>query len=99
MNIRTRRLRRDFEKIRDELAGSEFVSVKVVAGDPPERYRVTYRLSGLMRTQDGVIRPIHEHVADIYLPSGYPKQAPACTMLGGHSPGGNHLPHRRHDPV
>lgn len=81
MNIRNRRLQRDYEKVLAELSGSEYASVRVVAGDPPNHYQVTYRVSGLMwnDAQANTI-PISEHIVDIYMPLGYPKQAPRCTM-------------------
>ena len=79
--IRTRRLKRDFEKIVAELSASRFVTIKPLAGDPPNHYQVTYRLSGLMWDEkSGAARPIDEHIVDIFLPIGYPKQAPRCTM-------------------
>jgi len=81
MTIRTRRLKRDYEKIAAELSTSEFVTIKALAGDPPSHYEVTYRLNGLMWDEKhGAARPIDEHVVDIFLPIGYPKQAPRCTM-------------------
>lgn len=81
MNIRMRRLARDYEKVLVELAGSEYVKVEAVSGNPPNSYRVTYHVGGLM-WDDAVsdTRPIHEHVVDIYLPNGYPKKQPSCTM-------------------
>lgn len=81
MTIRTRRLTRDHEKVLSELAGCEFVEVKVVSGDPPNHYRVTYHLNGL-RWDDaaGNAAPLDEHVVEIVLPVGYPKQSPRCTM-------------------
>ena len=81
MTIRNRRLRRDHEKILSELAGSEFVTVSALAGDPPNHYQATYQINGLMRSDaEGEAKPISEHVVDIFLPLGYPKQAPRCTM-------------------
>ncbi len=79
--IRTRRLKRDHEKILAELSTSEFVTVEALAGDPPNHYRVMYRLSGLMWDESsGHVKPIEEHIVDIFLPVGYPRQAPRCTM-------------------
>ena len=81
MNIRTRRLRRDYEKVTAELAASQCVSVKAVSGDPPTHYQVTYRVNGLMWDESARdAKPLTEHVVDIYLPLGYPKQSPRCTM-------------------
>lgn len=81
MNIRMRRLARDYEKVCAELAGSEFVEVEAVSGTPPNSYRVTYHVDGLM-WDDLVVdtRVIHEHIVDIYLPFGYPKKQPNATM-------------------
>ena len=81
MSIRTRRLQRDYEKVLSELAGSEFVCVRPVSGDPPSHYLVTYRLQGLAWDEaTGDVTPIDEHQVDIHLPLGYPKQAPRCVM-------------------
>jgi len=81
MNIRNRRLRKDHEKVLAELGPSKYVRVEAVAGDPPHQYRATYRLSGIMwdETTADVAR-IGEHVVDIHLPVGYPKQSPRCVM-------------------
>ena len=81
MNIRIRRLQRDYEKVVTELTASEFVKVEAVSGNPPSSYRVTYQLSGLMWDDtSGDAKPISEHVVEIYLPIGYPKKQPNCTM-------------------
>jgi hypothetical protein len=81
MNIRIRRLSRDYEKVVMELAASDFVKVEAVSGNPPSSYRVTYQLDGLMWDDaSGDAAPIAEHVVEIYLPIGYPKKQPNCTM-------------------
>ena len=81
MNIRMRRLARDYEKVVAELGQSEFVKVAVVSGHPPSSYRITYQLNGLMWDDStGDAKPIGEHVVEIYLPIGYPKKQPNCTM-------------------
>ena len=81
MNPRLRRLKNDYERVVAELSGSEYVSVKAVSGDPPTHYQVTYLLTGLMwDASAGAAKQIGEHVVDISLPAGYPKQAPRCTI-------------------
>lgn len=81
MSIRTRRLKRDYEKVLAELSGSKFVTVQALSGDPPAHYLATYRLNGLRWDQDtGGTALIQEHQVDIHLPLGYPKQPPRCTM-------------------
>ena len=81
MNVRTRRLAREHEKLISELAASEFVRLEVVSGNPPNSYRVTYLVNGLAWDESANdAKPISEHVVDIYLPLGYPKKQPNCTM-------------------
>jgi len=79
--IRTRRLQKDYEKIVAELSASKLVAVEPLAGDPPNHYRVTYHLNGLAWDDErGTVKPVSEHIVDIFLPVGYPKQAPRCVM-------------------
>ena len=81
MNIRTRRLKRDYEKILAELGSSEFAAIKIIAGDPPNHYQVTYNVNGLMWNETkSTADPISQHIVDIQLPPDYPKQAPRCVM-------------------
>jgi len=81
MSIRLRRLSRDYEKVVADLSGNEFVDVKAVAGEPPNSYRITYFVNGLEWDDTrGDTKPRTEHVVDIYLPLGYPKKHPNCTM-------------------
>ncbi|MDH7603064.1 MAG: ubiquitin-conjugating enzyme E2 [Armatimonadota bacterium] len=79
--IRTRRLRREYEKIVSELSGNGYVSVEPIQGDPPWYYRVTYRLPGLVWDESSRRAVVSQrHVVDIVLPIGYPRQGPRCTM-------------------
>lgn len=81
MSIRARRLAREYEKVLAELSGSRNVRVEAVAGDPPHHYRVTYQLNGIAWDERSAgVQRAGEHVVDIHLPVGYPKQAPRCTM-------------------
>lgn len=81
MNVRTRRLAQEYQKLLADLSRSEFVRIEVVSGDPPCSYRVTYDLVGLAwdESSDDAVR-VFEHVVDIYLPLGYPRKQPNCTM-------------------
>jgi ubiquitin-protein ligase len=80
MNARLRRLLADNERIRAEFNGHPHIDVAAVKGNPPERYRVTYRVPGLAWDADRN-RPIGRdmHVVDIYLHSSYPREKPQCT--------------------
>jgi len=81
MHPRLRRLAADYDKIRTEFAGHPYIDVEPVRGNPPERYRVTYRVRGIRELDSGK-RPIYQdmHVATIYLHSGYPREKPKCTL-------------------
>jgi ubiquitin-protein ligase len=81
VNIRLRRLKGDYDKLRKELGASKLVSVAVVSGDPPTHYQITYRVPGLVWDEPtGTAKRVNEHVVDVNLPLGYPKQKPRCTM-------------------
>jgi len=82
MNPRLRRLLSDYEKVRTEFAGHPYIDVIPLGGQPPERYRVTYRLKGL-RWDKRQSRPIvvSQHVAEIILHQEYPREKPQCRML------------------
>lgn len=81
MPIRTRRLTRDYERILADLAASDIVRVTVLAGDPPYHYNVSYKLNGLAwDNRSNQTFAVTEHVVDIHLPLGYPKQQPRCVM-------------------
>ena len=82
INARMRRLMSDYEKIRTEFAGHKYITVEPIGGQPPERYRVTYRLKGLRwdRRQNRPI-VIGNHVAEIVLHREYPREKPQCRLL------------------
>lgn len=81
MNARLRRLYADYRKILEEFSGHPHIQVSPLKGDPPEAYRVVFRVRGL-RLDKSVNRPIavNEHRALIYLHEGYPREKPRCTM-------------------
>ena len=82
MNARLRRLMADYEQIKTEFSGHPYITVTPVSGNPPDRYRVTYKLKGLRwdpRRRDVVV--VDHHEAEVYLHDDYPRQKPQCTML------------------
>lgn len=80
MNPRTRRLLMDFQKIDEAFAGSSFVWIEKMEGNPPERYRVVYRVPSLKADASGRVTRSNEHVMEVSLPVGYPRQPPHCSM-------------------
>ena len=82
MTARLRRLLSDYDKVRTEFAGHKYITVEPMGGQPPERYRVTYRLPGL-RWDAAHGRPIivSNHVAEIILQQDYPREKPQCRLI------------------
>lgn len=80
-NPRLRRLRLDAERLQTRFKGWHRIQISDQAGDPPERYRITYHIRGLYATPDGQIQERHSHSAEIQLSLNYPRRAPQCKML------------------
>ena len=80
MGLRDRRLAADSAAIRriDERGGP--IRVVDVDGDPPERFRLEYRVRGLA-IKGGVVSEQDRHLVEVYLTLAYPRQAPQCRML------------------
>lgn len=78
LNPRQRRLVADYEAVRAEFAGHPHVRVDPIGHRPPEAYRVTYKLDGLRLDGD---QPVvaSEHVVELRLPLGYPREQPLAT--------------------
>lgn len=75
MNPRQRRLMADYAGLKSEFAGHPHVQVEPLGIVPPEAYRVTYRVRGLRLDGDQPV-PADEHVCEIRLPLGYPREQP-----------------------
>lgn len=78
--VRMRRLTADHKRITQAFAGSPFIRVVQVTGAPPDRYQIEYAITGLEIRGERVIKR-KRHLAEIYLTTGYPRQAPQCRML------------------
>jgi ubiquitin-protein ligase len=82
MTARLRRLYADWQQVRDEFSGHPNVKVTPMSGNPPEVYRIEYHLKGLeLDPQTNAPRIRMEHVAEITLHQGYPREKPKCVML------------------
>lgn len=78
---RLRRLAADYEKIKDEFTGNKHIKVEVLEGNPPEKYRITYKdIKGVESVSGSTIKYRSSHVAEIYLHSEYPREKPKCTL-------------------
>lgn len=81
MTPRLRRLEADYNRLTTALAGHPSVTLQPMGPPPPDRYRVVYRVPGMHSRQPGVITPVGQHVVDIQLVGGYPREKPYCTSL------------------
>ena len=79
--MRTRRLRADAEAMAEVFREFKTIRVTPLAGDPPEAYRVEYRLASLHRGPDGKPAPLDRHQIEIQLTAEYPRLSPKCKML------------------
>ncbi len=70
----------DYESIRATYSGHDRVLVEPLGPLPPETYRVTYKLRGLALSGDVPV-PVEEHVVEIRLPLGYPRDQPYCVAV------------------
>ena len=80
MTVRDRRLRADHGMVSALFADHPFIQVKEAIGDPPERYRIEYRVRGLVMRGADVVEK-ETHLVEIFLTLAYPRQAPQCRML------------------
>ena len=81
MSLRLRRLANEQRILAEQFANHPAVVVRPMSGDPPDKYRVYYTLSGLERRADGSLLVRREHSMEIVLPAEYPRQPAACRML------------------
>lgn len=79
--MRTRRLKADAEMMQTAFGNSPIIAVTPLAGDPPEAYRVTYRINSLEAGPEGEPVPRGEHEIEIQLTSDYPRLSPKCKIL------------------
>jgi ubiquitin-protein ligase len=80
-SVRARRLKAEAQQIAKAFANFPAIRVAQTSGDPPETYRIHYRVRGLQRGPNG--QPVFrmEHLAEFVLTRDYPRVGPKCTML------------------
>lgn len=81
MNPRLRRLQSDYDEVRETFSGHPHVTIEPLGHQrPPESYRLTFRLRGLVLDGDS---PDYrdEHTIEVLLPRGYPAEKPYCVPV------------------
>lgn len=81
MTARMRRIASDWEQVRKDFAGHNYIMVAPVGPEPPEKYHVTYFVNGIYLLPDGKIQTLCRHEVEITLHSEYPRYKPICRIL------------------
>lgn len=81
MNARMRRIAADWEQLRKDFAGHQYITVTPIGPEPPEKYHVTYFVNGICKMPDGTISMLNRHEVEITLHSDYPRYKPICRIL------------------
>jgi hypothetical protein len=61
--------------------GHPNIKVQPIGLLPPEKYRVVFDIPGLRLDTANRVTRVRQHVVDIFLPSGYPREKPYATTL------------------
>jgi len=81
LSPRIRRLKLDYDQLRQRFEGWPLIQITGTAGMPPEVYRFVYHLKGLFVAPNGEIQERAMHHLEVNLSLGYPRRAPQCRML------------------
>jgi ubiquitin-protein ligase len=79
--MRIRRLIADAAQMKKAFVASEMIQVQPQAGDPPDAYKIRYRVAGLARGEKGQPVARVDHEVEIQLTHDYPRLSPLCRML------------------
>src|SRR5262252_10204597 len=79
-NVRLRRLKADHEVVRRLARLHPKIEIEGVFGNPPERYRLRLKVKSL-REQGDALTTVDDHRLEVFMPRGYPRDAPLCRML------------------
>jgi len=80
MSVRLKRLYADYKRVSEVFMEHLYIEIKSVIGNPPEKYQIEYKVKGLEQRGSRIAQK-NNHVAEIILPIGYPREAPHCHML------------------
>lgn len=78
--VRLRRLNADHERLSELARRHPRIRIMQVSGTPPDRYQIRFDVRSV-RLRDGRVEPADQHLVEIALPLGYPRQPPHCRML------------------
>ncbi len=78
MATATKQLEAIFQEITRQFSGNTVITVTPIDGDPPEKYEVTYHITGVYKDSSGEIQERSNHIITISIPFGFPHFPPSC---------------------
>ncbi len=81
MGIATKQLEAIFQEVNDHFKSSQYVSIQPDAGNPPEKYEVTYTIKGLHQNKKNEVVESTRHTIAISIPFGFPHFPPNCKPI------------------
>lgn len=78
---RHRRLASDQQQLFTAFSAHPHIRVEPLGPAPAQKYRVIYRVPGLHITPTNELITVHQHIVELNLVSGYPREKPYCTSL------------------
>lgn len=81
LNPRLRRLRIDYERMRDLEARSPYMAIEQATGDPADNYLIHLTCKGIASIAQQRPRYSHSHRLSISLGGSYPREMPLLEML------------------
>jgi ubiquitin-protein ligase len=82
MDKRLARLEEEYRSLMDVSGRSDLLHIEPIEGEPPKRYRISFKCRGIMLQPDtGKPCVTVNHVMEIYLPSKYPNERPERRWL------------------
>jgi ubiquitin-protein ligase len=82
MDKRLARLEEEYRSLMDVSERSDLLHIEPIEGNPPKRYRISFKCRGIMLQPDsGKTCVTANHLMEIYLPSKYPNERPERRWL------------------
>ncbi|NUM33864.1 MAG: hypothetical protein HUU50_04940 [Candidatus Brocadiae bacterium] len=81
LSPRMRRLIADADYIKKTFSDFPLIRLVETQGNPPDLYRIEYRIKGLMKNSQNKIVVRDQHLLEIKLTRDYPRERPLCKML------------------
>ena len=82
MNLGTQQLNEIHTVLMTQFAGDPVISIRTVAGNPPEQYEISYDVLSASKNVDASITITRGHSISLTIPFGFPHFPPSCKPLG-----------------